>query len=259
MVGSWIFCSNGGKQRNIYQLVNSFTVPWAYHTISQLDFSCWTILVGFFYFYFFFLAPFFSRRVWLELFWWAASRHVPFIYRRLRMCRETGPSPSPLGALGRGWRLVGGWPRPQLFCGAVMVSTLYAFPVVCNPGTLEKRVAHRTSTSPCNADARYLAAIVDYWWLEAGTGFCFLRLRALSFVTSSWGWRYCSWMYISSCLTPSKTCASTSLSVVKTRAGPGCRSSLKRLTSAFHCSPSTPFISPEWHPWCHPHAAGNGQ
>lgn len=33
--------------------------------------------------------------VWLEqLFCWAASRHVPFVYRRRRMCRERGPSPS---------------------------------------------------------------------------------------------------------------------------------------------------------------------
>ena len=56
---------------------------------------------------FFFLAPFFSRWVWLELFYWAASRHVPFIYRRLRMCRETGPSPSHC-SLGAGWDAAGG-------------------------------------------------------------------------------------------------------------------------------------------------------
>ena len=60
---------------------------------------------------FFSSAPFFSQRVWLELFYWAPSRRVPFIYRRPRMCRETGPSPSlcSLGAggdsAGRGW----GW------------------------------------------------------------------------------------------------------------------------------------------------------
>ena len=43
---------------------------------------------------FFFVAPFFSQRVWLELSYWTAARHVPFIYRRLRMWKETGPSPS---------------------------------------------------------------------------------------------------------------------------------------------------------------------
>ena len=59
-------------------------------------------------FFFFLLAPFFSRRVWLELFYWTASRHVPFIYRRLRMCRETGPSPSHC-SLGAGWDAAGGW------------------------------------------------------------------------------------------------------------------------------------------------------
>ena len=58
-------------------------------------------------FFFFFLAPFFSRWVWLELFYWAASRHVPFIYRRLRMCRETGPSPSHCSS-GAGWDAAGG-------------------------------------------------------------------------------------------------------------------------------------------------------
>ena len=57
---------------------------------------------------FFFPRTFFSRRVWLELFYWAASRHVPFIYRRLRMCRETGPSPSHC-SLGAGWDTAGGW------------------------------------------------------------------------------------------------------------------------------------------------------
>ena len=58
--------------------------------------------------FFFFPRTFFSRRVWLELFYWAASRHVPFIYRRLRMCRETGPSPSHC-FLGAGWDTAGGW------------------------------------------------------------------------------------------------------------------------------------------------------
>ena len=57
---------------------------------------------------FFFPRTFFSRRVWLELFYWAASRHVPFLYRRLRMCRETGPSPSHC-SLGAGWDTAGGW------------------------------------------------------------------------------------------------------------------------------------------------------
>ena len=58
--------------------------------------------------HFFFLAPFLSRRVWLQLFYWAASRHVPFIYRWLRMCRETKPSPSHC-SLGAGWDAAGGW------------------------------------------------------------------------------------------------------------------------------------------------------
>ena len=58
-------------------------------------------------FFFFPPAPFFSRWVWLELFYWAASRHVPFIYRRLRMCRETVPIPSHC-SLGAGWDAAGG-------------------------------------------------------------------------------------------------------------------------------------------------------
>ena len=40
-------------------------------------------LIGQMSLHFFFLAPFYSRRIWLELFYGAASRHVPFIYRRL--------------------------------------------------------------------------------------------------------------------------------------------------------------------------------
>ena len=32
--------------------------------------------------------------VWLELFYWAVSRHVTFICRRLRMCKEPGSSPN---------------------------------------------------------------------------------------------------------------------------------------------------------------------
>ena len=59
------------------------------------------------------LAPFLSHKVWLELFYWAASRHVPFIYRRVRMCRETGKSKPPLfrGGLGRGLNIRNASPK----------------------------------------------------------------------------------------------------------------------------------------------------
>ena len=48
-------------------------------------------------FFFFSSHLFASRRVWLELFYWAAFRHVPSIYRRLRMCRE---ATAPQGRAG---------------------------------------------------------------------------------------------------------------------------------------------------------------
>lgn len=51
-------------------------------------------------FLFCFPPTFFSHVVWLELLYWAASKYVPFIYRRLR--REIGPSPSHC-SLGAGW------------------------------------------------------------------------------------------------------------------------------------------------------------
>ena len=70
--------------------------------------GCYLEIIYPFFFFFFSPRTFFSRRVWLELFYWAASRHVPFIYRRLRMCRETGPSPSHC-SLGAGWDTAGGW------------------------------------------------------------------------------------------------------------------------------------------------------
>ena len=46
------------------------------------------------YFRLFFSRTFSLAVVWLELFYWALSRHVTFVYRRLRMCKETGPSPN---------------------------------------------------------------------------------------------------------------------------------------------------------------------
>ena len=62
----------------------------------------------------YFFPPCFSKKVWLELYNWAASRHVPFIYRRLRMCRETGPSPSRC-SLGAGAdSAAGGWGEEPL-------------------------------------------------------------------------------------------------------------------------------------------------
>ena len=76
---------------------------WRDDVCKQRHWSCREQLAAAGWQFFFFLAPFFSRKVWLELFYWAASRHVPFIYRRLRMCRETGPSPSHCSLGPGGW------------------------------------------------------------------------------------------------------------------------------------------------------------
>ena len=59
------------------------------------------------------LTPFYTDVVWLELLYWAASRPVPCMYRRFRMCKETRPSPSPVllrFERGLGWRLWGAGP-----------------------------------------------------------------------------------------------------------------------------------------------------
>ena len=119
---------------------------------------------------FFLLTPFFSRMVWLELFYWAASRHVPFIYRRRRMCRmckETRPSPRLL--------LRGGLDEAGGRLGVGLVQHL----------TGERLVAMRSKSRRLAAWAVIAAWVIwaDHRWIEAfvknglgpgwdGPGFC---------------------------------------------------------------------------------------
>ncbi len=70
-----------------------------------------------------FLASFFSQG---ELFYWVASRHVPFIYRRLWMCRETRSSPSRC-SLGAGGDSAGGFPSVTVLATQIFLRSRKPF------------------------------------------------------------------------------------------------------------------------------------